>query len=387
MLHKKYISIFSFGLLLLCLSVFITCNNKTPAPHKAHYIDTNATRTAQIENCGSCHKEVYENWKIGPHASSFTLLDFHDRMLDTSKSFPASYNKFVEANMKSICITCHTGKNVFETNFAGINHTGLTASLTKEKMPNVFLQAFGRDLNNKNDVSSGVDCITCHVQNDQVVTHINSTAGDSSGLIKSRFFSDNMNCYSCHHHQVSTMKELADKKEIPSEINCVSCHQEYTGKKKGTHYFFWRNDHASKRRPEHLDIFESAKLNFSKKGHLTLLKFNWTNNLMPHGFSECGEAKCVLIAVYKNKKEKVLSTHYLNRKDFFDKQNMPQHFRTGKNGNQFEFNKPLIEETVIDNFDLLDHIIVLGYAKPQYWSNEKEFKEVFRKEIKPGKIL
>ena len=211
------------------------------------------------------------------------------------------------------------------------------------------------------------------------MTNADSKSPNSLGLIKSNFFSSNMNCFSCHHHQVTTMNELVEKKVIPSEINCVSCHQEYNDKGKGTHYFYWRNDHISKKRPEHLVIFNCVKIKVENK---KVLKFDWTNTLMPHGYSECGDAKAVIVAVYNNGKQKVILEQIINRKDFFDaRPEMPPHFHVGKNGNNFDYKVPILKSIDLDNFSSVNHFIILGYVKPQYWSNEKEFVEVYKKEV------
>lgn len=272
-------------------------------------------------------QNVYDNWKIGPHANAFLKLEQHDQLIDTSKDFPKEYNPYVETVMKDVCVSCHTGQTIYETNFKGLSHDCLIGSINKDSFPNAFQQAFSRDIHKRNQLVSGVDCITCHAQNGYVVTNANSKASDTLGLVKSKLFSSNMNCFSCHHHQVSTMQDLVKSGDIPNELSCVSCHQEYNEKGKGTHYFYWRNNHGSKKQPNHLSVFESAKIELAENGKTKVLEFNWTNTLMPHGYSECGEAKCVVKAIMKNGSENVLIEQLLNRKDFYDKiDKMPEHF-------------------------------------------------------------
>ncbi len=378
MLNKKNILfVISFAITMLCL--LYNCKQEVSTKPRSHYVDSTLQRTAQIQLCASCHKDVYENWKMDSHSNAYITLENHAKLIDSSKNFPKEYNKFVKERMESVCLACHTGKNLYETNFAGINHSSLLKLLNKDSFPNAYKQAFSREIKDKNNLTSGVDCITCHVQNNQVVTNANSKASDTLGLIKSHFFSSNMNCYSCHHHQVETMNELVASKKLSAEINCVSCHQEYTPKGKGTHYFYWRNDHASKKRPKHLNIFECVKIEIQDK---QIVKFNWTNTVMPHGYSECGDAKCVVIAVYKNKQEKMILEQLINRKDFFDeRKEMPSHFHTGKNGNDFQYMVPILRQVDLKKYADIDYLKIIGYVKPQYWSTNKEFIEVFTKKV------
>lgn len=366
-----------FMIVMMC-----TCRPDIKKQISTHYVDTTLNRTQQIEKCASCHSSIFENWKIGPHANAYSLLMAHDKLIDTSRSFPQNYNAFVEANMETICSTCHTGQNIYETNFKGINHYAFVDSITKNKFPAAFEQAYGRITKPEKDLQTGVDCITCHVQGQQVVTNESSKASDTLGLIKSKLFSNNMSCYSCHHHQVNSMKELVQNKQLSNEISCVNCHQEYTPEGKGTHYFYWRNDAPHKKRPTHLDIFNSLTIQHIKKSEILDLQVSWTNTMMPHGFSECGEAKCKVIAIYNNGKQETLTEIYLNRKNFFDAiDKMPEHFRIGKNGDEFNYNMPITRKVSLKGSKLPQLIRLIGYVKPQYWSSEKEFLKVFEKEL------
>lgn len=382
MIEKKHIVLILAVILIIGTCLFSTCKSKNVFNVQSHYVDITETRTQQVEKCGSCHKEVYNNWKMGPHANAFSKLESHDLMLDSSKNFPHGYNQYVEDNMEKICASCHTGQNIFETNFMGVDHLMSPHLISKDSLPHVFEQAYTRDLKNREGLLSGVDCITCHVQGDKVVTNFHSQASDTLGLIKSNIFSSNMSCYSCHHHQVITMKELVRDKVIPFEVGCVNCHQEYDEKKKGVHYFYWRNDHDSKKRPAHLNIFECARLFVERTEDGYELRFTWTNTIMPHGFSECGEAKCKVVAVQKNGSKSVLLEQYLNRKNFFDSlEDMPNHFRIGRNGNQFDFNRPILQTVALSSIDNIDCFMIIGEVKPQYWSSEVEFIQIFEKRI------
>lgn len=376
-LHKRKEAILIISAsLILGTCIFNNCMPDVTSKPKTHYYDSTLTRSEQIKKCGTCHKDVYESWKIGPHANAYKTLGIHLGLTDTSKNFPKEYHGYVSAMMGKVCTSCHTGQNIFETNFKGIHHNENPQLVKKNDFPMAFKQALSRDVGNKFELMTGVDCITCHSQNGKIITKFSSNVAYTLGLIRSRFFSDNMSCYSCHHHQVETMKQLVNEKKIASEISCVNCHQEYTNKGKGTHYFYWRNDSARKVRPKHLNIFDCVKLTVENK---KMLRFSWTNTIMPHGFSECGDAKCIIIIVYKDGKSKRVIEQVINRKDFFDeRKEFPPHFHTGKNGNHFEYKNPILKEVKLQNELQIDYFIVLGLVKPQYWSKDKEFKEVYK---------
>jgi|CXWL01.1.fsa_nt_gi hypothetical protein len=365
------------------LAASVACDRAPrPAVDRSHYVETALSRPQQVEKCGSCHAQAFENWKKGPHANSYKMLRAHDAYIDSSNNFPPSYNAFVEANMEPICASCHTGQNIFETNFDGVDHQAPVNLIAREKFPRSIEQAYTRDLKSEPDTATGVDCLTCHVLGERVVTNADSKVSDDSGLLKSKLFSDNASCFSCHHHQVSTMKELVAAKALDQEKSCVQCHQEYDADGKGTHYLYWRNDPKDKKRPARLQIFESVGLEETAVGGRPSLKVSWTNTGTPHGYSECGEARSVVTALLKNGKTKVLAELLLNRKNFFDAiEKMPPHFKAGQNGDEFVYMHG--REPVVAAVDprQVDRVLLTGWVKPQYWSHEKEFVQVYERRI------
>lgn len=375
------IKLYNVILIFFCLVLFVVigCNGsdkQTTINENGHYVDSTVSRQKQIEKCATCHKSEYDNWKIGPHANAMLMLDKHNNIPEKDSSFPKGYINFVHERVNTVCASCHTGQNSYDVNFKGINHLIEVSKLNKDSFPEFLKQAYTRNNSKGNEIETGVDCMTCHAQGNKVVTNFNSKANKKNGIIKSHLFSNNMNCYSCHHHQVSTMQDLVKEGKLKNEISCVSCHQQYNDDGVGQHYFYWKHNDVTKERPERLDIFSTAKLIVEKKQ----LLFSWKNTMMPHGFSECGEALCTVIATYGNDKTDTLYEVKINRKDYFDQQkNYPNHFLIGENGLPFTYSDEIKQSIKIDKKSTLKYITIIGLFKPQYWSSSKEYKIIYEK--------
>lgn len=369
---------------ILLLTAFIAgllyrCGPGVNAAKKTHYLDSTLSREKQVEKCGSCHKEVYNDWLSGPHAYAYTGLLEHKRYVSGSANFPDVYKPFLNKNTDQLCASCHSGDNIFESNFKGIGLQTPMDSVTTANFPEAYKPAHTRPAAT---AGTGVDCITCHVQNQRVLTLNTSKASADSGIYASNLFSNNQACNPCHHHQVQTMNELVKDGQLPAPIGCNDCHLQTnatTGKRR--HYYYWRKDPADKVRPGKLVIFEDIKVTLSGRR----LAFSWKNTRMPHDFSECGDALCIVRLVYKNGKKVKVLEHNLNRRNYFcERGNMPPHFSLGKSGNEFKYGAFNEQEVIIPRSPDLVAIEISGYTKPQYWSNEKEYSCVYTKTLSPG---
>lgn len=377
-MRKKSNLIFGFVFITIFIIVIQCTQNSadTVLSKESHYLDTALSRAEQIQKCASCHKNEYSNWKIGPHANSFSMLVEHKRISGVDSIFPKNYDNFVQDRFNTVCTSCHTGQNIYNKNFRRISHTLDVSKVLTDSCPEFLKQAYSRTNSHGEELETGVDCMTCHAQGQNVVTNRNSKANEKSGIAKSQLFSDNMNCFSCHHHQVSSMKELVTEGKLGAEISCVTCHQQYDEKGKGQHYYYWKNDHETKKRPAHLNIFNTTRVT-TEQGQLY---FIWKNTIMPHGFSECGEALCIVLAEYKGNKKDTLYKTRINRKDFFDHDGkFPPHFSVGTKGLAFTYNEEIKQKLNLKSKSKFIGITVVGLFKPQYWSAKNQFKEVYKK--------
>lgn len=339
-----------------------------------------ADRIAEIEKCAKCHQEEYDNWLIGPHANSYTNLVEHVDHVKSSGNFPPSYNGFLPTVLDNICMGCHTGVNLYESVFKGLDSEKKSDHFNKEHYPNYLTHALPRKGDKKLNLSTGVDCLTCHSSGKMNVTNgnfqKNSTA--SCELVTSEFFSTNMNCYSCHYSQVESMNRLVSENKLEKVENCVACHQAYSPEGKPTHYYYWRHDHDSIVRPEKMNVFEDVSFEVKDDN---AIRFEWKNSYIPHDFSECGEA-VLYVTIYDAQGKKVKKfKEYVNMKSHLSTQR-PEHFQHGEMGHRFGFkDNPISRDLKFDRSITDGTVHIEGWVKPQYWSNEKELKQVFQKDI------
>ena len=344
-----------------------------------------ADRVAEIEKCAKCHQQEYESWLAGPHANAYKNLIKHSERVAASAYFSADYKSFINEKMDAVCLACHTGLNLYESNYLGLESENDSKKFTKEHYPKSFKQIQERDRKNVTNLSTGVDCMTCHSYGKKNVTNLSSTAKGMKGsceLIKSKFFESNQNCFSCHHHQVETMQRLVKEKKLKSEDNCVSCHQQYDENGKGTHYFYWREEAKEIARPERMNVFQSVAAQLISKGAEKYVQVEWPNNFLPHDFSECGEL--VLNIEVCNPQGKSIGTGQIriNRKNKM--QSLPSnHFREGQAGNEFIFGGKVASTQIKVDPKLASYTVkIVGLVKPQYWSLEEELVEIYRTELK-----
>lgn len=339
-------------------------------------------RQAMILECAGCHQTEYENWKKGPHANAYTSLLEHGSHVDTCPNFSDGYKQFLGNSIGKVCTDCHTGQTLYETVFLGLDKEQDPGNFNTESYPFMHKFAVQRSVNRKSDLTTGVDCLTCHKSGDKVVTNANfsPSGGNQEGQCSvqpSAFFSSNENCYTCHHHQVESMQRLVAEGEIIEEQSCSSCHQEYDEHGNGTHYWYWRKDAPDKIRPDSLNAFASITANVIRHEDKHALEVRWINNFIPHDYSECGDALAVVDVQDGNGTSLAKFTKRLNRLEAM--KDLPaEHFGMGTPGSQFIFGASEPADTTLLNQDPTGgRILIEGLVKPQYWSTDKELLSVY----------
>lgn len=346
-------------------------------------------RVKAIQKCATCHQEEYKNWLMGPHANTYKSLVEHLDYIDTSENFSDEYKKLVSSTFSTNCIRCHTGQNLYETVFKGLDNEMDERRFSENFYPNMYKNYPLIRKGKYSSFNTGVDCLTCHKSGDKIVTNDSYVAKNKSenknncDLIASKFFSTNTNCTTCHSTEVSSMKKLVSEGHLDTEINCNSCHMEYNTQGKPTHYFYWKHDAPGKKRPEKLSMFSDiyAVLRSTNSGQI--LFFHWGNNYIPHDISACGEVVANVEVRDKNGKLLLEFSKVVNQKTHMIQVNKNvKIFEEGVCGTPLNWTDKPIEVTIPIKSSLKGgKIIIRGMSKPQYWSNKKELKEVFRKEI------
>ncbi len=188
-------------------------------------------RVAAVQECAKCHRKEYNEWLQGPHANAYTSLMAHLDYVKKSPNFSKDYQNFLPDRIGTICASCHTGKNGFETSFLGLDKEDDPTKFTPEHYPKMHDFAEVRKGDAKKNLSTGVDCLTCHQSGDKIITRADFQASGKTvkgqcNVVASKFFSSNESCYNCHHWQVSSMQRLVEEKKLKSEQNCLECHLE-----------------------------------------------------------------------------------------------------------------------------------------------------------------
>ncbi len=382
-----------FILLLAATAVLWRCHGNDPTDLQefeklAHNIDTMEhveNRIAAIQRCAKCHQTEYENWLKGPHANAYKGLLEHMAYIDTSSNFSEDYRTFLPDRFETICASCHTGQNIFETSFNGLAEEQDANKFNKSHYPKMHEFAQARNGDQAKVMDTGVDCLTCHKSGDKIVTHgTYKPSGKASegqcDLVASPFFSTNQSCYSCHHWQVTSMESLVKHGDLKSEQNCLDCHIERDESGQSTHYFYWRKDPADKKRPATLNVFHTIKTEAQYNGRYWQIDFEWANTTIPHAFSECGDAVARVEVVDKRGNVVKSFEKRVNMKSYLSK-NEVAHFQEGEKGRNFGYNEPPIKHSVVTDKALEGGVIrVIGLVKPQYWSKDAELEEVYRHE-------
>lgn len=389
-----------FFLIIISIAM-IRCQHPDKVENQAGYANTNSSsdtiptenivnRLKAIEKCASCHKEEYDNWLIGPHANSYKSLLEHKHYVDTSKNFSDAYRDLLSSSFSTLCISCHTGQNVYETVFKGLDSENNENQFTDKIYPNIYKHPPLIRNEKLSGLSTGVDCLTCHKSGDKVVTDSSYAKNNkkennkSCELIASKFFSTNMNCYTCHPQEIESMKTYVASGHLKNEINCNSCHMEQDDKGKPTHYYYWKKDAPGKHRPEKLNMFSDIYAEIRTKNGKQEVFFHWGNNYIPHGISGCGETAVYVEVWDKNNKLQLEFHELVNQKGLMMQCNTSvKLFEEGELGTSLNMiDKPIEKEIPIVMNLIGGKIIIRGMNKPQYWSDKKELIEVFRKEIR-----
>jgi nitrate reductase cytochrome c-type subunit len=160
------------------------------------------------KDCGVCHQEHYQEWKLATHAHAWTDLQFQAELKKESSPF--------------MCINCHIPLQNQQPEIV----TGLiNGDIYKPvKKINPFFDAELRE--------EGINCASCHVRNNEIIGITGSTLAPHKVRKAPELLSENL-CISCHNANAVITPTLActfqtgdEWKAGPfyGEKNCKTCH-------------------------------------------------------------------------------------------------------------------------------------------------------------------
>ncbi|MCR9065942.1 MAG: hypothetical protein NXI00_18365 [Cytophagales bacterium] len=162
----------------------------------------------KAEDCGTCHQEHYEEWKLATHAHAWTDLQFQAELKKESSPF--------------MCINCHIPlQNQQEFKVTGLINGDIYRPV-KEKNPHFdpILQ------------KEGITCASCHVRNNEIIGATGSELAPHPVRKAPELLNENL-CIGCHNASAVITPTLActfqtgdEWKAGPfyGEKNCIDCH-------------------------------------------------------------------------------------------------------------------------------------------------------------------
>ncbi|MFH2203249.1 MAG: multiheme c-type cytochrome [Elusimicrobiota bacterium] len=238
-------------------------------------------RKQDIQRCAACHPRVYEQWKRGPHAHAFEMMARSMRdSVGPAEGLSKRERKKKIKIYKQECVECHApSRSVYEDSIPA----------EWDGKSRIRYEDFGGPA--WLELTSGVDCITCHRKGDRVVTRPDYAppAGfqPPEGFcnpIPSTTFAHIYNCVSCHSTIVEGYAEkfrLDPAQRQKPYLSCEQCHMEHGPDGRGTHYYYWS---ANPQKIKHViaPMFDTLTLEVRRREGRNFLAVRWPTDFMPH---------------------------------------------------------------------------------------------------------
>lgn len=382
-----------FSLILSAFLVVICCHNYRRQPSMFTESYKKKSRAEQVLECAKCHPQEYAMEQLGPHANAFSKVkEYVFQRAQTSPHFPQVYVKWITANFNTICARCHTGENLYENSFR--------ASLENKDL-DWILQHHGSEISSlplaRSDTAgwhTGIDCLTCHVANDRVITNLSTTAdpGAPCRPVGNAFFSSDNNCISCHFNVVTGMADNIHNPAVTKSQSCVSCHFEYDAYNRTTHYMYWRHDPPQKQRAEvRSGIFDDFIVAVKKENeHRGVLSIHWANKSAPHRFTDVEDIMAVVSLTDDNSMVILTDTSRVNYKSINDADIIKEFFLDGivpgsPVGYTFLPTDSALRKNIPFTLPVSAKsltVFVTGLIKSQYWIDDAAAEKVYeRKQV------
>ncbi|WP_244245448.1 cytochrome c family protein [Leptospira kemamanensis] len=216
-----FIAIFSISTMLVGYYVYqnqreVPLEEVFPGKHWVRPIENlpnlKAVGAPTAKNCGNCHTEIYEEWKLSTHANALSDLQFQSELAKPSSP-------------KWICLNCHIPiQNQRETIITALQGGDYFKPI---EIPNPNF--------NPEMKEEAITCATCHVRVDAntkesyVIGGRGGTSPPHPTQIKKEFLENR--CNDCHNETYTLNQSLVCSFQTGTELQsseskqtCVSCH-------------------------------------------------------------------------------------------------------------------------------------------------------------------
>ena len=181
--------------------------------HGLTSIDPHAPAGWTNEQCGSCHKDEFEQWRNSKHAEAGVNANFEAQFLEAT------------GGRAQWCLNCHA-----PANHGRFNH----ASMEPDNIDNLFVAK-------PVWLTSGVDCLSCHVRDGQVLgINVTSRGQAAHPMREAPELGTAEFCGGCHQFahkprqfpdgfrgrlQQASLIELIEQTRVSGEtLRCHDCH-------------------------------------------------------------------------------------------------------------------------------------------------------------------
>ncbi len=260
------------------------------------------------KECGKCHVEHYQEWKLSTHAHAWTDPQFQSELKKESSPF--------------LCINCHTPlQNQQEYIINGLIDGDIYKPV--KKLNSQF---------DENLQKEGINCASCHVRNN-VIIGTNETPNAPHKTIKDVHFLSEQLCISCHNATAVLTPTLACTFETGDEWKsgpyfnkktCISCHMEpatdeltSSNKAKTRHLHFFAGsgipkfDSIEAKSLNGLGIYPSTPNDSYSLMDSIIFSLKLKNEFAGHNIPTGDPERFIIISfILKNKKGEILSNKY-----------------------------------------------------------------------------
>ncbi len=181
--------------------------------HGLSAVELHAPKGWTNEWCGSCHQKEFEQWHNSKHAAAGSNTNFEAQFLEAA------------GGRAQWCLNCHA-----PANYGASNH----ASMEPKEIDNLFVTRPAW-------LTSGVDCLSCHVRDGQVLgTNVTTPGQAAHPMREAPELSTAEFCGGCHQFahkprqfpdsfrgrlQQASLIELIEQNRVSGDaLRCHDCH-------------------------------------------------------------------------------------------------------------------------------------------------------------------